>query len=83
MGNGCQILLTENRNQSARRPPRRGGGKGSGLALQRLAFEAYAGQAGAHQGADVAVVAAFRGGQHGTVVLAEGQQGLLQAEAFQ
>ncbi|MNG26022.1 hypothetical protein D3C84_1109480 [compost metagenome] len=29
------------------------------------------------------MVVAVRGGQHGTVVLAEGQQGFLQAETFQ
>lgn len=43
----------------------------------------HAGQAGLLQGADVGVVVAFRVVAHRTVVLAEGQQGFLEAEAFE
>lgn len=43
----------------------------------------HAGQAGLLQGADVGVVVAFRVVAHRTVVLAEGQQGFLEAEALE
>ena len=57
--------------------------RSSGLALERLLGELHTAQAGVLQGADIGVVVAARVGQHGTVVLAEGAQGLLQAEAFE
>ena len=55
----------------------------SSLALERLTFEFHPGQAVGDQGADVAVVAAFGGGQHRAVVLAERQQRVLVAQAFE
>ena len=55
----------------------------SGLARQGRLFETYAGQAGGHQRADIAVVVGMRAGQHAAVMLAEATQGFLQAQAFE
>ena len=57
--------------------------RSSDLALERLLGELHTAEAGVLQGADIGVVVAARISQHGTVVLAEGAQGLLQAEAFE